>query len=342
MGILTVTLILSFALPAQHRDPSLLRFFALRPTPLPSPRPAPPGGALPLLSFRDLRTHDAALTVPGERCRVAVLGFRGAPARKEDDWLAVELADSLARKLGTLGGLEFIDPAAVRSFERRHAKGRAAGPDMGQLVVLARRARAEIVVSGTLARKGDALAVELMVMRPETGAVSERVRVEGRSGRICEIEARMASRVASLLGVPPSDAEMERLAGCPTSSPAAFEELAMARQAADGSHTKIRHLQRTVDADPGCVEARCMLGDAYYGIGVTYQYVEWFNMALAEYRKAAALSPGCARAYSGMGLVYMMNGRYDLARRALEKAVESDPGSKPARSSLARLEGMGY
>lgn len=337
MGILTVTLILSFALRAQHRDPSLLRFLSLRPTPAPSPR-----AALPLLSFRDLRTHDASLAEPGEMCRIAVLGFRGAKARREDEWLAVELADSLARKLGTLGGLEFIDTAAVRSFERRHAKGRAAELDRGEAAALARRAEADIVVSGTLARKGGALAVDLRVMRPSTGAVSDRVRVEGRGDRICEIEARMASRIASLLGIALDDAELERLAGCPTSSPAAFEELARACQAPDGSHTKIRHLQRAVEADPGCVEARCMLGDAYYGIGVTYQYVEWFNMALAEYRKAAALSPGCARAYGGMGLVYMMNGRYDLARRALEKAVEADPGSKAARSSLARLDGMGF
>ena len=75
---------------------------------------------------------------------------------------------------------------------------------------------------------------------------------------------------------------------------------------------------------------------------MTYQYVEWFNMALAEYRRAAELSPGSARAYRGMGLVYMMNGRYDLARRALEKAVETDPGSKASRSALARLRGMGF
>ncbi len=339
MGIPAVALILSCVLAAQHGGPSLIRYFSLRPTPAP---PAARDAAIPLLMFRGLRAHDAALSAPSEACRVAVLGFSASPRRKGDEWLAVELADSLARKLGAHPRLEFIDHALVRSFERRHAKGKAAGLDKRRLAMLAHAAGADILVSGTLARNGDALAVEIKAMRPATGAESEGVRVDGRMDRLCEVEARLAARFASLLGSPPDDAEMERIAECPTSSPEAFEELAMARQAAEGSHTRIRHLQRAVEADPGCVEARCMLGDAYYGIGMTYQYVEWFNMALAEYRKAAVVSPSCARAFEGLGVVYMRNGRYDLARRALEKAISLDPASKGARGSLARLEGMGY
>jgi tetratricopeptide (TPR) repeat protein len=284
--------------------------------------------------------HDASLAGPGEKCRVAVLAFRGVPGRARDDWLAVELVDSLARKLDCLGGLAFLDAGEVRSHERRRLKGEEALDDR-ETARLARRIGADIVVSGTVARKGDAVSVEIEAGRPSSAVPPGRIRVDGHLGRLCELEARMAARLAALLGVPPSDVDLERLAACPTSSPAAFEELARARQARDGSHARIQHLQKAVEADPGCVEARVMLGDAYYGIGATYRYVEWFNMALAEYRKAAALSPNCGEAYRGMGLVYMMNGRYDLARRALEKAVETTPDPMAARSALARLEGMG-
>lgn len=319
-----------------------MRFFSLRPTPAPAPRAAPPDAGLPLLRFRDLRAHDASLARPGEKCRVALLNFRGASARSGDEWLAVELADSLLRKLHALGGIEFVPGGELRSHKREHPEGGAEALDEKETARLAHRTGADIVVSGALARKGNVVTVEMEARRPSVASRPGRVRVEGRADRLCELETRMAARLAALLGVSPSDEEMERLAGCQTSSAAAFEELAKARQAPDGSHAKIRHLQKAVEADPGCVEARLMLGDAYYGIGVTYQYVEWFNMALAEYRRAAELSPGSARAYRGMGLVYMMNGRYDLARRALEKAVETDPGSKASRSALARLKGMGF
>ena len=333
-------LLLSCAVPAQQRDAPLLRFLSLRPTPAPAPNAAPPGGELPLLRFIELKAHNASLAGPGEQCRVAVLAFRLESGQARDEWLAVELADSLGRKLDSFGGLAFLDAGEVRSHERRRAKREEALDDR-ETARLARRIGADIVVSGTVRRSGDAVSVALEARRPSTAAPPGRFRVEGLLGRLCELEARMAARLAALLGVPPSDAEMERLAACPTSSPAAFEELARARQSPDGSHARIQHLQKAVEADPGCVEARLMLGDAYYGIGATYRYVEWFNMALAEYRKAVALSPGCGEAYRGMGLVYMMNGRYDLARRALEKAVETDPDPRAARSALTRLEGMG-
>ena len=124
-------------LAAQHGGPSLIRYFSLRPTPAP---PAARDAAIPLLMFRGLRAHDAALSAPSEACRVAVLGFSASPRRKGDEWLAVELADSLARKLGAHPRLEFIDHALVRSFERRHAKGKAAGLDKRRLAMLAHAA----------------------------------------------------------------------------------------------------------------------------------------------------------------------------------------------------------
>jgi len=144
-----------------------------------------------------------------------------------------------------------------------------------------------------------------------------------------------------MLGVRLTDAAREQLMECPTASAAAFEEFCKGRQAPEGSHTKIQYLQRATEAAPSFAEAHYLLGNAYFGIGMTYGYVEWFNMALEEYRRAACLAPRDPRSYCAMGLIYMVNGRCDLARRSLGEALRLDPEMKLARSYLLRLESMG-
>ncbi|MDD5557205.1 MAG: tetratricopeptide repeat protein [bacterium] len=304
-------------------------------------RTAPPrhGGAL--LSFRELRPHGAEIVGRGERCRVAIARFPNAGKTPEHDWLSRELAASLKRLLEDRSPHEFVltDLPAPPPGDAAGRPGSSGGA--ARVESLARRTRSDVVIAGGYAVLGNRVEVHVRAVRPSTGEMSAPLRFEGTLDRIGELEGRLAAGVGGALGIRLSDEALGRLDECPTLSAAAFEEYCRGLQAPDGSHTKIRHFQRAIETDPSFAEARYLLGNAYAGIGMTYGYVEWYNMALEEYRHAAALEPGDARVFCAMGLVYFVNGQYELARRSLEEALRLDPEMKLARGYLHRLDAMG-
>jgi TolB-like protein len=330
--------VVSLVVRASPGAQPLIHFIDLR-TPLPLPQPAAPG--LPLLSFKELRAHDAAIAGGNERCRVVVARLANGGKRADAEWLSRELADSLATKLGSCSRMEFVTSDTAPSFERRLARERVGKINRGQVESLARRTGADVVVVGSYAFRDEKLIVNIQAMRPSNGAISKPFHLDGPADRVWELEGKTAAGLAEILGIRLSDAARERLMECPTASAAAFEEFCKGRQSPDGSHTKIQHLQKATEADPSFAEAHYLLGNTYFGIGMAYGYVEWFNMALEEYRRAASLAPRDPRAYCAMGLVYLVNGRCDLARRSLGDALRLDPEMKLARSYLLRLESMG-
>lgn len=295
-----------------------------------------------ILSFKDARPPIGALVGRGEKCRAVILRFAGARKGQGCEWLACELADSLARKLKAFLDLEYCDPHSVPSFEGGRAMTREGGMRKAQIVSLARRLEADVVVVGIYSCDGDKIRAGVQALRPSTDTVSPPMRFERPAGDICSLEEEMAAAAAELLGRRLSEREKKGLAECPTRSAAAFEELCKGRQAPEGSYGKIQHFQKAIAADGTCAEARYLLGNAYCGIGETYRYAEWFGMAIDEYGKAAAAAPGCAKIHCAMGVACMMSGRYDCARKSLERALEIDPAMQPAKSYLLRLEAMGY
>lgn len=343
MLIRSAAFILLLSLSSSPAELPLIHFSKLRRSPAsfhPSDRDR--RDALELLRFKEHRKHDASIAGVGERCRVAVLSFYNSTGEEERDWLSWELADSVIRKLGTARDMEFFELKAMRPYERRLSRGKRGETSRRDVESLAFRSGADIVIVGRFSSEGKDLRVELQAMRPSREAISGISRFRGPAGRIWELESELALGVAELLGVKMSDNERERLKNSPTASAVAFEEFSRGRQASDGSSSKVQHLQKALEADPRLARAHYLLGNAYCGIGMTYQYVEWFNKALAEYRRAVALDPEFAEAYCAMGIVYMINGRYDLTRKALERAVYLNPGMKLACGYLQRLEGMGF
>ena len=343
MGAIGVAVLLSVVLCAPPGDTSPGRFPHLsKARPSSHQREDPLENHLPLLSFKNARPPANALATTGEKCRVAILKFFNAQQKKNHDWIAYELADSLVRKLKAFFDVDYLDPFTVPSFKNRFSGKKPGRVSKARIASLARRAKADVVVVGSYSFAGDTICADVQAMRPSVDLISAPLHFESPADRIWFLEEEMAASAAELLGLRLSDKERVKLAECPTSSDAAFEEYCKGKQAPEGSYSKIQHFQKAIEADPACVEAHYLLGNAYYGIGMAYRYMEWFTMALDEYRKAAALAPDCAKIHCALGVTYMVSGRYDLARKSLEKALETDPGMKLARGYLLRLERMGF
>ncbi|MCX6357191.1 MAG: tetratricopeptide repeat protein [Candidatus Aureabacteria bacterium] len=332
IGIMLATRVAMSALPLIHFDPLRTEESHRQPS-----------CTLPLISFTGLRLHDAALAPVGEKRRVAILGFHSAGSRRPAHaWLGRELADTLAERLKRAPLVEVITSEELRRFQARSGGGNKVEISSANVSALSRSIGADILLLGSYRVSKGALQIELRAFRPVRGGEGSAIRVDGSADRIWEAEDRLAARCAALLGQRVGDEAAGRLFSHPTESPVAFEELCKGRQAPEGTHRKIRHLQKAIEADPSCAEAHYLLGGAYCGIGTAYQYVEWYNMALEEYRKAAAIDPGCAKAYCGLGLIYMMNSRYDLSRKSLERALELEPGMVTAKNYLNQLGRMGH
>ena len=339
MRALRVAIVLSVTVSFSPRYSLSTNLSQTRKTPLPNDIQEP---RLSLLSLRNVRPSDGALMMRGEKCRAVILKFIDAQRKQDREWLAYELADSVVRKLKASIDPEYCDPLTISSFEGGRTLTRGGRMRKAQIVSLAHRVKADVVVVGGYSCDGDTIRADIQAMRPSTNAVSALLHFERPADRICSLEEEMAVAVAELLGHRLSGREKDSLVECPTRSAVAFEELCKGRQAPEGSYSKIQHFQKAIAADPGCAETHYLLGNAYCGIGETYRYAEWFTMAIDEYGKAAAVAPDCAKIQCALGVACMMSGRYDCARKSLERALEIAPGMKPAKSYLLRLEAMGF
>jgi TolB-like protein len=296
------------------------------------------GDNLELLHFNELRAHNSSLSsLRGCPC-VAVFSFSNRTKSHNYDWLSVEFADSIIEKLGITRRADFVDADTVNHIEHRLRGDQSEGGVKRQLAMMGRQTGAEFVVRGSYTLQGGELCVAVEAASTCGGDFIQAPSIKGSIDKVWEIEERAACTVADLIGLKLNDREHSMLCRHPTSCGTAFEEYCKGKQAPEGSYRKVRHLKKATEADSQFVEAHYRLGNAYFAIAMAYRYIEWFNMALGEYRKAAAIEPSNAKAYCAMGLVYMMNGHYDLSRQSLEKALEIDPETKLARSYLLRLE----
>lgn len=89
-----------------------------------------------------------------------------------------------------------------------------------------------------------------------------------------------------------------------------------------------RELERVVETDPAFGEARETLGDVWMGVGDTQR-------AMVQYREAARLQPGSARAHFGLGAALAKMGDRTAAAEHLRRSAE-DPAWKDKSEELLR------
>ncbi len=337
--MLSLVLILLVRVSSIEEEPRLIHFADLKTSQsglLGSEAPQDSNGMV-LLRFRELQKQQPGLAKEEKKCKILIFNFYNYAKENDYDWLSIELADSLSRNLPKISGVDLAELETVKLMRYSVNWGESGKITKKQLAAIVQRTGADIITLGSYAVRGGQLLVNLELVR-SSGEGLRLPQIKGSIKRVWEVETKMAADVAKIAGLKVSSNARQRLNEYPTLSSIAFEEFCRGKQAPEGSYRKIRHLKKAIDADPNFVEAHYLLGNAYCGIAMAYRYVEWFNMALEEYRKTVALDPSYAEAHCAMGLVYMINSRYDLSRESLEKTLEIDPGMKLARNCLLRLE----
>ena len=91
-------------------------------------------------------------------------------------------------------------------------------------------------------------------------------------------------------------------------------------------------LSRSGPLPPTTTAARdqCLLGDWYFN-------ERHYTLAIATYKRALELDPGCAAIHHRMGLAYYKEGEFDTAKDAFQTAISLNPVSAHYHYSLGQL-----
>jgi len=198
---------------------------------------------------------------PPSPTSVAVLYFDNISRDTSDAYLAEGLTEELTTRLGQVPRLLVKSRNAVRRF-----RGEAAGDP----AAVGRALGVAHLVSGTVRREGARLRVTAELTRAVTGVRVWGDVLEGADADLMNVEAQIASAIATAIGGRLAPAERRVLAARPTTNPEAYDRLLR------GDF----HLAKRTGP-----EAR---------------------RALAEYEAAARLDPGFARAWARVGLTYFV------------------------------------
>ena len=154
----------------------------------------------------------------------------------------------------------------------------------------------------------------------------------GKLDEIFEVQSRLSKKVCDALGLTVHAEEKARKVGIK-----AYEYFQRARSSPEGSYRKLHYCFKALEEDPGYVEARFCLAEAYYLIGISYGSRECMDRALREYGKVIAVDPRYARAHYKKGMIFFLGGDYSESRTAFERALELSPGMSEAKVGLRRL-----
>jgi cell division septation protein DedD len=89
----------------------------------------------------------------------------------------------------------------------------------------------------------------------------------------------------------------------------------------------VEELLKAIYKDPSFIKA-------YNALGVSYDHLGHFDLAVKSYEFALTLNPELDYVYNNLGYSYLLNGNFDAAINAFQKAVALDDANKRYRNNL--------
>jgi adenylate cyclase len=300
---------------------------------------------------------------------VIVVPFDTTALDGNDQWLGEGTAQVLGLALAQHPAFVAMDRSRLRAFARPDGWGEAS------VLQAARGVRAEAALFGKIARAGDELVVQPMLLELRASG-SETIALEP----IKTAEADFITRIGALpmvyartMKVPVTDAESARMekAARPTKSLRALELFARGQMASlkggqEANETAVDLLSRAIEADPNFVVAHYTLGVIHQALGNRWKaaaqfrastqldasYPEpfkalgdlflaaprrLFDQAVEAYAKAIELRPFYADAHVGLGDARAAKGDVDGAVKAYQQALVFNPMNPKVHMSLGKI-----
>ena len=296
-----------------------------------------------------------------ENSTIAVLPFQNLGTSREDEVLALGLAESVLHQLANLGELDVISRTSSFKFRDKAEDSREIGRQLG----------ARYLLEGSVQSQPARLRVTTQLIDTQTGADVWSMRFDRPTGDIFAVQDEIALQVAQALELSVDPAAKERMTGQGTRNVAAYLDFLRGRTLLANARVvdmqqAIEHYEHAIKLDPKFAAAYVGLAEAelyvaeYEVAGNRHERFEaaWLrgqelvtkaleldpdngdaflqrayltafrDLATAEkdYRRGLELSPNAAKGYAGLAaVVYETQARRDEALEMLDRARKLDP-----------------
>ena len=301
---------------------------------------------------------------------IAVIPFRNRSANKENaEFFSDGVHDELLTNLAKIKELKVISRTSVMTYRDTTKNLRQIGQELGVANIL----------EGGVQRAGDSVRINVQLIDAATdehlwaNVYDRQLSAEN----VFAIQTEIAKAIASALEATLSPQEQEQLATVPTTNLEAYDNLLIARQLIERSNWQglwdaLSYLNKSIELDPGFVQAHVLLAKTYYNLlatgATTLQEIrEPWQMAIqtalslddnnasayaakAQYlwqtqqqgvedvfEKARRLEPYNAEIMVMYGEYLRKNFHHDQALPLYQMAKESDPLSIRIQYGLARI-----
>jgi len=285
-----------------------------------------------LVAWRSIR--DAwSPSVSAHGATLGVLPLRNGSGDARDDALALGLTEGVAARLSALRWVRVLSLDDSR-------EAAAGGSDPTRA---ARALGATLVLDGALRRTGDALEVEVALVRHD-GHRMPAGRYTGEASRPFALHQKVADGVTAVLdaeGLAATAASPD--VAPPTTSQEAYAEYAQARLFLERPDVPgnldhaIRLFQSAIGRDDRFAQAHAGLGQAYWALYQETNAPEWTGRATAAILDALRLDPEQPEVRMSLAVMYRGLGRADDAQAELRRVLAVQPGNDDAHRMLGGM-----
>jgi TolB-like protein len=319
----------------------------------------PKGGYVPVFRYREVPIDDAARPAPARRaqshgllvaalCAVLVLGgatwgllqgehtpipiavlpLTNLGRDPSGDPFADGLTGELVRNLAVIDGLAVRSRASSLLFTDRARDARDIGPRLG----------VEYLIEGTTLRAGDALRIEVQLVRTRDGVPVWSGDFDRPAGDIFEIEDEIALAIVNKLRL-----HLGRGRRRYETSVAAYDDYLRARAirfGADASRyaERISGFERALGRDPTFAPAYAGLASTYAIRSVQFPLdhpPDELTKLRAAADKALEIDPLLSEAYEALAMADARDAHWRAAEQEFGHAIEADPHDSQARADFA-------
>jgi DNA-binding SARP family transcriptional activator/TolB-like protein/lipoprotein NlpI len=254
---------------------------------------------------------------------IAVMPLTVAAGSPELDYVADGITESVINDLSRLRLVRVMARSTVYSYQAKGMSPMAAASEM----------KVHAVLTGTIAKRGDNVLVAAELVGVPEGTRLWGNRYELTAKELISIQDRIASAVATSLGLRLSRDDLERLSPPHPTDPAAYRLYLQARyfwnqRSKEGYLKSIELFQAAISRDPAYARAYAGLSDSYSFLGRDEAPTrEYMPRARAAAERALAIDDKLGEAHASLAMmssVYEWN--FQAAEREFQKALELDPG----------------
>ena len=262
------------------------------------------------------------------RKQLAVLPFRDLTGDEKGVLMGVGLVETVSARLSGLPGLQVVTPNAVV----------AAADQNGEVLRVARRVGANVVVLGTFQRQGDKVRITYRVVNVQDGVQVSAGKLDGSASDLFALQDTLAEVVAKDLHLGPA-----RVPTVPSGLDAAQQAqyleavgLLQRYDRRDSVERGVAILSSLAADRPNSAPVQAALGRASLAMFDFTKDRAWADRAIAAADAARATDPSLPQVDVTVGETLLTTGRSKEAVAAFRRALQSRPDDFQALLGLGR------